>query len=157
MFCPKCGKADQTPETYCRQCGTFLPDLTKPAKKEQPASEHIKANLFFSALTILTSFTLATLLYVFMAFRPDTHVLVYVTAGFLLAIGGWHIQTLVRSILLRKQLKRWGRLGTEKQLDSELAPQEGRALKEADLSSVVPASVTEGTTRHLAEHRKPSP
>jgi len=157
MFCPKCGNGDQTPETYCRQCGTFLPDLTKPAKKEQPASEHIKANLFFSALTILTSFTLATLLYIFMAFRPDTHVLIYITAGFLLAIGGWHIQTLVRSILLRKQLKRWGRLGTEKQLDGELGLPDERELKEADLSSVVPASVTEETTRHLADHRKPSP
>ncbi len=29
MFCPKCGTADQIENSYCRNCGEFLPDLTK--------------------------------------------------------------------------------------------------------------------------------
>lgn len=28
MFCPRCGVADQTPDSYCRQCGEWLPDLS---------------------------------------------------------------------------------------------------------------------------------
>lgn len=156
MFCPKCGTGEQLPETYCRNCGTFLPDLTKPAKKEQPASEHIKANVFFSALTIVTSFTLAALLYIFMAFRPDTHALIYITAGFLLAIGGWHIQTFIRTLMLRKQLKKWGRL-SERKDEPTLAGTPPVALNEATRLEFIPASVTERTTRQLAERKRPLP
>ncbi len=148
MFCPKCGNSDQTPETYCRRCGTFLPDLTKPSKGERPASEHIKANVVLSGLTILTSFTLAALLYIFVAFRPDTRPLIYVTAGFLLAIGGWHIQTFIRTLKLRKQLKKWGRLSENKEGDGLPSHQ---ALNKPDHSNAVPASVVERTTRSLSE------
>lgn len=28
MFCPNCGKADQTPDSYCRSCGEFLTDFS---------------------------------------------------------------------------------------------------------------------------------
>ena len=33
MFCPKCGAEDQSPESYCKRCGDWLPDinaLTRP-------------------------------------------------------------------------------------------------------------------------------
>ena len=122
MYCAKCGKPDQKPESFCRRCGTYLPDPSKPYKKERPPDEHLKANTVLSALTIVASFTLAALLYIFLAFRPDTPILIYVTAGFLLAIGGWHIQTLIRTTMLRKQLKKWSRLGREErgELDSRI-------------------------------------
>ena len=28
MFCPKCGKGEQTPDSYCRSCGEFLTDFS---------------------------------------------------------------------------------------------------------------------------------
>src|SRR5215203_4420569 len=28
MFCPKCGKSEQSPDSYCRSCGEFLTDLS---------------------------------------------------------------------------------------------------------------------------------
>ena len=28
MFCPKCGNSEQTPDTYCRNCGEFLTDFS---------------------------------------------------------------------------------------------------------------------------------
>ena len=46
MFCPKCGKSEQSPETYCRQCGNYLQDYTKPAKRENTPEQHLKANIF---------------------------------------------------------------------------------------------------------------
>src|ERR1700736_5025940 len=106
MFCPRCGKAEQLPETYCRQCGLFLPDLSKPVKHERPPEEHLKANTVLSLLTIIASFTLSILLYAFLGFRSDTHPLIYATAGLLLAIGGWHIQTFIRTRRLKEQWKR---------------------------------------------------
>lgn len=31
MFCPNCGKADQTTDAYCRNCGAFLTDFSSDA------------------------------------------------------------------------------------------------------------------------------
>ncbi len=153
MFCPRCGKADQSPETYCRQCGLYLPDLSKPLKRESPPEEHLKANTVLSVMTIVASFTLSFLLFLILGFRSFTHPLIYVTAGLLLAIGGWHIQTLIRTLMLKKQWKRRAPL-SENQGESsrgfKSAPT-AKLLDQADFTDVVPASVTEHTTRHLVE------
>ena len=156
MFCPRCAKAEQLPETYCRQCGLFLPDLSKPFKRERPPEEHLKANTVLSLLTIITSFTLAILLYAFFGFRSDTHPLIYVTAGFLIAIGGWHIQTLIRTLKLKKQWKRRAPLTEIQAALQETQPafesaSSAKSLDQADFADTLPASVTENTTRHLAE------
>ena len=154
MFCPRCGKADQTPESYCRQCGVFLPDLDKASKAESTPEEHIKINAVLSFLTIVASFTLAILLYAVLAFRPDTHLLIYLTAGLLIAIGIWQIQTFIRSLKLRKHFRK-------KRLDDSLEAEltdttieglpTGKFLNEADVGDQVPASVTDATTKHLVE------
>lgn len=60
MFCPNCGKAEQIPNTYCRQCGEFLPDLTKNALKrfggttpQQSANIVSFLSLFASIVSLL--------------------------------------------------------------------------------------------------------
>ena len=144
MFCPKCGKPDQVEESYCRQCGVWLPDLSKPQRREAPPEEHLRANIVLNAMTIVASFTMAVLLYAIMGFRPGTHPLVYVSAGMFLAIGGWHIQTLIRTVKLRRQLRR--RKVTEpKRTDTLTPPNVGQITA----ASQPPASVTERTTREL--------
>ncbi|MGZ8842870.1 MAG: hypothetical protein ACXW18_04355 [Pyrinomonadaceae bacterium] len=155
MFCPRCGKAEQSPETFCRQCGLFLPDLSKPVKRQSPPEEHFKANTVLSILTIIASFTLAILLYSFFGFRSTTHPLIYVTAGLLLGMGGWHIQTLIRTRLLKEQWKRRAPLTESQAARHETPPafksaSTAKLLTPADFADAVPASVTENTTRHLA-------
>ena len=157
MFCPKCGKAEQLPESYCRQCGLFLPDLSKLDKRELPPEDHLKANAFLSGMTIITSFTLSILLF---AVEPGTHPLIYVTAGLLIGIGAWHIQSLIRTQKLKKQWKRRAPLteseaalpGTQPAFESAST---GKLLDQADFANTLPASVTENTTRHLAERPQP--
>jgi hypothetical protein len=160
MFCPRCGKAEQVAESYCRQCGLFLPDLSKPVKRESPPEEHLKANTFLSVLTIVASFTLSILLWAFFGARSNTHPLILVTAGLLIAIGAWHIQSLIRTQKLKKQ---WERRTPLAEIEAAL-PETPPALKsaataklldEANFADAVPASVTENTTRHLAEVTKP--
>jgi len=154
MFCPRCGKAEQLPESYCRQCGLFLPDLAKPTKRESPPEEHLKANTVLSLLTITASFTLAILLYAFFGFRPNTHPLIYVTAGLLLGMGGWHIQTFIRTQQLKKQWQRRAPLGGIQAQHEPMALESastGKLLDAANFIDAVPASVTETTTRHLTE------
>src|SRR5262245_42195017 len=145
MFCPKCGKADQAPQTYCRQCGIFLPDLDKDNRPKNTPEEHVKANAILSLLTIIASFTMAALLYSILGFKQDTHFLIYLAAGIFLAIGAWHIQTFIRSLQLRKHFKRMSR-----GKDLEFEPQgtnlrgipTGKFLDDADLSDQVPISIT---------------
>ena len=157
MYCPRCGKAEQVPETFCRQCGLFLPDLSKPVKRELPPEDHLKANTVLNSLTIIVSFTLSFLLF---AIIPDKHPLIYITAGLLIAIGAWHIQTLIRTQKLKKQWKRRTPL-TESQVplpetQREFKPAStARLLDQADFADALPASVTENTTRHLAERPRP--
>jgi hypothetical protein len=156
MFCPRCGKAEQLPESYCRQCGFFLPDLSKPLKREIPPEEHLKANTVLNSLTVIVSFTLSILLFAFFGSRWDTHPLIYVTAGLLIAIGAWHIQTLIRTQQLKKQWKRRASLTEIQAALPDTQPEfksssTGKLLDQADFENTVPASVTENTTRHLAE------
>jgi hypothetical protein len=161
MYCPRCGKAEQVPETFCRQCGLFLPDLSKPVKREIPPEEHLKANTILNALTIVVSFTLSILLF---AIVPDKHPMIYFTAGILIAIGAWHIQTFIRTQKLKKQWKRRAPLSAPLSEIAQGLPETEWAFKsastaqlldQADFGNTVPASVTENTTRHLAERPQP--
>ncbi len=157
MYCPRCGRAEQVPETFCRQCGLFLPNLSKQVKREIPPEEHLKANTVLNLLTIVVSFTLSFLLF---AIVPNKHPLIYVTAGLLIAIGAWHIQTFIRTQKLKEQWKRRAPLSeieagvpeTERAFKSASTAQ---LLDQADFGNTVPASVTEHTTRHLAERPHP--
>jgi hypothetical protein len=157
MFCPRCGNAEQLPETFCRQCGLFLPNLSKPVKRELPPEEHLKANTVLSLLTIVVSFTLSFLLF---AVLPDKHPLIYVTAGLLIAIGAWHIQTFIRTQKLKKQWKRRTPLTESQAASPEIQPafksaSTAKLLDQADFENTVPTSVTEHTTRDLAERPPP--
>ena len=162
MYCPRCGKSEQLSETYCRQCGLFLPDLSKPVRREIPPEEHLKANTFLNVLTIIVSFTLSILLF---AIVPDKHPLIYVTAGLLIAIGAWHIQTFIRTQQLKKQWKRRTPLTEIEPAELQAASPEpqpafksastAKLLDQADFKEGLPASVTENTTRHLAESSQP--
>ncbi|MFN0140504.1 MAG: hypothetical protein ACKVQW_10530 [Pyrinomonadaceae bacterium] len=156
MFCPKCGKADQVPETYCRQCGIFLADFSEIARRESPPEENIKVNTVLSVMTVIVSFTLAILLYALLGFRDSTHPMIYVTAGLLIAMGAWHIQTFIRTRNLKKQ---WKRRGANISDDPAAVNQAitGKLLDQPDFENMVPASVTDHTTKHLSERKLKSP
>ena len=143
------------PESYCRQCGLYLLDFSKPIKRESPPEEHLKANTVLSVMTIIASFTLSFLLFLILGFRSFTHPLIYVTAGVLIAMGGWHIQTLIRTLMLKKQWKRRVPLS-----EIQAGPQEfktgptAKLLDQANFTDAIPVSVAEHTTRHLTETPK---
>jgi hypothetical protein len=156
MFCPNCGNADQKPETYCRQCGNFLPDFEKLKKKEIPPEVHLKANSVLSIMTAVVSLTLAILLHVFFTGRENTPVLIYITTGFLTAMFFWQVQTFWRTRLLKKHLPKRKKGGQSKTdgLDTNPLAESAKAkgsLSEPDFSQATPSSVIEKTTKHLRE------
>jgi hypothetical protein len=161
MFCPKCGNADQKPETYCRQCGTFLPDFEKNTKKSITPEEHLKANSVLSLMTAVASLTLAILLYSFFLNKENVPVIIYVTAGFLVAMCAWQIQTFWRTLLLKKHFKQPKNNLTEeiklieKDSLSGINAQTNKLLEEPDFKNiVVPPGIIEETTKTLDKVRR---
>jgi hypothetical protein len=155
MFCPKCGNADQKPETYCRQCGTFLPDFDKLQRKEIPPEEHLKVNSVLNLMTAIVSGTLAILLHVFFTSKEHAPPLIYVTAGFLTAMFFWQAQVFWRTRQLKKQFpkrKPLEKVKSEALQTNPLIESKAKALlNESDFSNAVPPSVIENTTKHLGE------
>jgi hypothetical protein len=152
MFCPVCGSADQQPESYCRSCGTFLPDISKKRPRETP-EKHAMATVVLSGMSVAACFTLAILLYTILGFRPETHPLIYVTAGLLIAMGAWHVQIFWRGILLRKHFKKRPTADDAKTGSLEGSVATGKLLDPADASDAVPNGVIENTTRKLNVRR----
>ena len=128
----------------------------KPLKRESPPEEHLKANTVLSVMTVIASFTLSFLLFLVLGFRSLTHPLIYATAGILLAIGGWHIQTLIRTLMLKKQWKRRVPLSEIPAAAPETpvafkSASTAKLLDQSDFADAIPVSVTEDTTRHLVK------
>ena len=80
--------------------------------------------------------------------------MIYVTAGVLIAMGAWHIQTFIR---MRKLNKQWKRRGPMAESDAAAdhsafgAAPTDKLLDSPDFENMVPASVTDHTTKHLSE------
>ena len=148
MFCSKCGKGDQTENTYCRQCGAFL------AKYDNYSPEKIiRANLTFSLMSAIVSLSLAITLYAALGFRSDTSPVIYMAAALLIALSSWQFATFALNLKLKKSFTKGNELR-----DFETAPgnqiesaETKELLNEADLSGLVPPSVIENTTRNLPE------
>ncbi|MDQ3632969.1 MAG: hypothetical protein M3405_00455 [Acidobacteriota bacterium] len=162
MYCPNCGRSDQTENTYCRQCGEFLNDFKKKSKNlsfggETP-QEQIRTNLVLSLMSAIVS--IASGLYLFVRFSDlgSEFQLVLLTAGFLLAMGGWQLSTFYVGLKLRKTFNK-NQIITEVENDiaaknklNDLTTNE--LLPKADFSNDIPISVVENTTRKLKEKIK---
>ncbi len=157
MFCPNCGKSDQTENTYCRSCGEFLPDLKNKHKKQHTPEDQFKMSLMFNVMSAMAAFSMAMMLYIFHSGRPNTHPSVYVAAALLIAISSWQIASFFNNRQLKKRFVR-GKENSENEIETEefQMPKANQHLPEADFSNDVPASVVENTTKKLKEKVKRS-
>ncbi len=154
MFCPKCGKSDQQVNTFCRNCGTFLPDFDKLKSKENTPEAHFAANTTLSVMTAVVSLALAITLHVMFKDKDGTPVVIYLTAGFLTAIFFWQVQVFWRTLQLKKQfpgLKRKNETRIIEKTPLFESTNTRELLNEADLSDAVPLSIVENTTKKLSE------
>ena len=155
MFCPKCGNPEQSPESFCRRCGNYLPDFDKLKPAEIPPEQHITANIWLSAMTAVASLTLAIILHSIFWNLPDTPVIIYVTAGFLMAMSAWQVQVFIRTLKLKKHFERRKNSNTAAaEHPPEIAEHEVRGnLPEGNFANVAPFSVTHNTTKKLKTPR----
>ena len=159
MFCPKCGNADQQPDSYCRSCGEFVTDhaansyvLSKLLGGSTPATQ-INVNLAINLLTIFTCFLLIGFLNGhYDALRARTGeappTVIYLVYAFLVTISLWQMFSLVVGARLR------GRLGRKKPQDTTDTVRSPNTFDPADTRELpphgqVPLSVTEEPTKIL--------
>ena len=155
MFCPNCGKPDQTPDTYCRACGRFLknPDASAmPAFGGRTPSEHINSINILSVIASLASIVVAVLMYLT---RFNEPVILYLAAAILLCNAIWHVSNLVVGMKLRKKLRGQGavadRAAPPSTPDVLPAAETRDLLQVGDPAAPLPISITEDTTRDLKD------
>jgi hypothetical protein len=155
MFCPKCGKSDQQVNSFCRNCGTFLPDFDKIKSKEISPEQHLTANSALNIMTAVASLSLAITLYVIFWGKENTPFIIYLTAGFLTAMFFWQAQVFWRNMMLKKTLKN-NKPTIETTEEQSIVKSETTAklLDQPDLSDFVPASVAEQTTKNLTKQSR---
>lgn len=79
MFCPKCGAGDQRPESYCRRCGEWLPDINAPSQaglfRKRTRDEKIRKMRILEVVSAALAFTSAAIIFLVLSGRGDTGLL----------------------------------------------------------------------------------
>lgn len=146
MFCPKCGTADQTAESYCTRCGEWLPDLDARAGavlfRKRSREERIKKIRALEAVSAGLSLTSAAIIIGFLSTGRNGELL-FLAAFCALLVAVYQAINFYLGYTLQHRIDR-SRKESNVQIPS---PNETRKLESADLNQFPGApSVIENTT-----------
>lgn len=151
MFCANCGAAEQSSESYCKQCGQWL----TPTGVERVASpeEKMRTLSSFSGINAIMALVAAILLYAFHLGRDGVHWSVYLAAALCSVIAIHQTISFFFNWQLRQRLTKH-RTGDA----SEVQAQGATPLPDAAAPNALPPArpaplfgVTEDTTARLRE------
>lgn len=154
MFCPKCGKGEQLPDSYCRSCGDYLVDSSSNASLVtrilgiSNPERQVKFTLTIDLVTaIVSGLLVGFLMGYFDATYEKTGIptppIVYLVYIFLGLVCAWQLLSfIVGTTFLRK-------LSAGKKTKVLPSQSDAHSLPAADGKDVVINSVTEQTTRNL--------
>jgi len=163
MYCPGCGKGDQTPDSYCRSCGSFLPDPVKGTSLISrlfgitAPERRVKFTLTVDLVTAIVS---ALLIFFLMGYFDATYqrtgiptppivYLVYVFRG---GVSVWQLLSFTVLTAYKKKLAAHKRQPPENEVSEVNDEHTQKLLPSAD--SFGGTSVTERTTRTLDPVRR---
>lgn len=157
MFCPKCGKDEQSAEAYCRNCGVWLPDLSKPQKSSfggDTPVDNVNNTITFNIISaIFAAFVIFAVYSVFFGLGTPIigtyyAVLMALAGAFATCILAWQITSVFISLRLRRRISR-RKITFQQSNELNQSPAQN-VLPAADTSQIVrPMSVTENTTALL--------
>jgi hypothetical protein len=153
MFCPNCGNPDQEENTYCRQCGEFLvgtKSLGAFSFGGVTPRQNVNAISLLSLIAALLSLLAALWMYITKFNLP---IALYLGAAILLCNAFWHLANIYTARKLASRILQNPR-GDEKGQTAMPRAETRELLEPADMSSVIPATVTENTTRQLVTPKK---
>jgi hypothetical protein len=148
MFCPKCGADHQVPESYCRSCGEWLPDLDyKTSRLRLGTSTRKEKVTRIRTLELISaglSLTAAAIIFSFL-FTGANQGLLFLAAAVTIVVAVYQIANMFLGYSVMKGLPK---PPGERQRQFE-RPRE-TALPAPNTNDLrVPASVTENTTTKL--------
>jgi len=152
MFCPNCGKPDQEENTYCRQCGEFLvgtKSLGAFSFGGVTPRQNVNAISLLSLIAALLSLLAALWMYIT---KFNFSVALYIGAAVLLCNAFWHLANIYTARKLASRILQNPK--SEKGQTAMPRAETRELLEPADMSAVIPATVTENTTRHLVTPKK---
>jgi hypothetical protein len=168
MFCPKCGNADQTENSFCRNCGEFLVDTSSNfnliynflgiSTPEKQITVNLIINFFGLLLSVLL---LGFLMGYFDAGENKnpsvpTPKIIYFVYTFLLLISAWQLLGVVFAFNLRSKFNKGKANKKSEENDGvsgnkTISAKKRESLAAADLNDIIIPMVTEGTTKNLAD------
>ena len=164
MFCPNCGKDEQTPDTYCRNCGEFLADfsnkfsLINKVLGISTPEKQVNVNLTINLVTAIASSLLLVFLNgYFDALYTRTQVspppIIYLVYLFLGLVAVWQFLSFIIALNLKSKLSggKSGKISTDLSANENAisSAQAKEFLPPVDIKNIVPAGVTENTTKIL--------
>ena len=152
MFCPKCGKGEQAPDSYCRSCGNFIVDATNNMSlmnRLLGISNPEKQVKFTLMIDLVTAIVSGLLLFFLMGYFDGNYAktgnptppIVYLVYVFLGLVSAWQLMSFTVGTTYKKKLS----AGKKTSLPTDAR----QSLPAADEKNVVANSVTEQTTRNL--------
>lgn len=168
MFCPNCGKSDQLPDSYCRNCGKFLDDfsaksylLNKILGGSSPKTQ-VTVNLIINIVTLFASFLLLGFLKgyydsLYTKTGELTPRIIYLVYIFLGLISAWQFLSLLINSKLKTKLA--GRKKGAISIDSSVnennlsMPSTQRSLPQMEISNINSVNTTQRTTKILDKSR----
>jgi len=164
MFCPNCGKGDQTPGVYCRTCGEYLANTSDPfylMSKILGVSTPEKQLVVNLSINLLTALFSLLLVFFLMGFFDGQQAktgksappIIYVVYVFLALVSIWQFLSFINGVVLKSKLS--GRRKGLAQPDTRGTESVGPAATTRDLlppatsEHIAASSVTEHTTKIL--------
>lgn len=156
MFCSNCGKGEQTPNAYCRNCGEWLFDVNSLSKRGRRGifkqTPEKRLRMIFAINLFSAVFALAITFALIKTFAQNaTPPAIAMAIAFSVVIAAWQIVGAITAFQLRREMLRRRSQPQTNQLDGVHTTNDG-ALPAADTSQFVRpqrASVTESTTELL--------
>ncbi len=152
MYCQKCGKGDQETDSYCRNCGEFLTDLTsRPSLMNRVfgITNPEKQLNFTLIIDLVTAIIFGLLPFMLMGYfdavEDQTGVPpprgIYAVYIFLGLVSVWQLFSFTIGTTFKKKLSASRR--------AHLEASSVEQLPEANNEGAVPNTITEDTTRRL--------
>ena len=148
MYCPNCGKGDQQPAGYCRQCGSLQPDPAQPFHFPHLTRSSVRTSTIANGAAALASFVVAFVLYT-VVLGIGGGMVIHALAWASILVGIWCAIAAWKSLQLEKDFLAGSIEGPG--VGSTFAPAvTDKLLEEPDFEQFVPPSVTDSTTSRLA-------
>ncbi len=152
MFCSKCGAADQSPDSYCRKCGTWLIDPNEnrrhgPFGRKRSRGQRIRSIRILQIISIGLSITSTLIIVHVISNGVDQEMLPLAAfCAFLVAVYQTISLLIGNKVLIPKNDRQNETIVETKPLDAA----QPNVLRAADTGEfVTPGSVTDNTTELL--------